>query len=221
MFTQLVFSEIRYHWWIYVIAYLSALLFTLLFSFTGKNITALMLVTLGIFHLVLIATGIRHTREKRDRLVILLPVALRAAAFERIVFVLFFQICLLLLWIVFFMVEYDRTDLPVFWRMLSLNGFIFMYVLIFNINSDLGHYPGLRYRIRFWFYTILVFILFILPVLYLMYINALPATWKTTMDQVYRIVIDTPLSCLIAYILVTVLIILNARIFEGCPSYTT
>jgi hypothetical protein len=221
MIHLLVFNEIKYNWWIYSIAYLIALTFTALFFLAGKNIMILILVTLGIFHLVLIATGMRHTKEKRDRLVASLPVTIGNTAIARIIFVLFFQMCLLPIWIIFFLGHYSSMGGAVFWRLLSLNGFVFIYVLIFSINADLGHYlQSSRLRVRFWLYFLLVLLLCLMPEIIATYAEIMPMVWRSALFEFYQTFTHTGLSCLFIYTLAALMLFLSIRIFTARTSYT-
>ena len=211
MILKIIFNEIKYNWWIYTIGYVMALIFLILFLITGREIEKFMIVTTGIFHLILISTGIRFSQEKRERLWGILPITLSSVARAQIWFLIFFQSGILLLWLVFFLVHYSITETEIWFGMLTANALILLIVFLFNINYNLGHYQTCHYRIYFW----IIVTLFIFSIFMLIVITDYMNTSASIMS-----VFGRAAGTIVSNLLFLIVVFVDSRIFRRRRSYT-
>lgn len=101
---------------------------------------------------------IRMDKEKRDRLYLRLPLALKEASAARLLFYILFQGGLFFLWSIVFFTDHFGHDNRAIWTMITTSAFVIMVITFFAINHDLGYFNTPMYRIIYFTILTLFFV---------------------------------------------------------------
>jgi hypothetical protein len=90
--------------------------------------------------------GSESDKEKRSRLHASLPVLRRTVPLIDLTYVGLCHAGMVILWIVFLAIGYDRISERTIWGLLSLNGFILSLIVTFIIHTHLGFFDTKLYK---------------------------------------------------------------------------
>jgi len=152
--------------------------------------------------------GADADKDKRDRHDTLLPVAIREMAVSRLLFAIFFQLGLLVLWFVFFMLSDETVTARVICRLFSTSAMNLAIVALFVIHHDLGFLNGKKYSYGF------LGLIFIVAG-FLAYSGKMRAAWGFIFDTLY----PSPAGALLFSLIAAGLYFLSIKIFVRRKSY--
>ena len=97
--------------------------------------------------------GSESDKEKRDRLLTSLPIPLKHYSVVRLLFVIFYQVGMFLILLIFYLLKVTPENSPVFWDIVTMNCYALIFISFFILYSDLKFYRSKHYR-----YIYLIFI---------------------------------------------------------------
>ena len=152
---QTLIAEFKYNKGVVIPAYLVAV-FMLLWDLDG--VYGLSAACAIIYFVCIPIMTIRMDKEKRDRLYLRLPLALKEASATRLLFIILFQGGLFFLWSIVFFTDHFGHDNQAIWTMITTSAFVIMVITFFAIYHDLGHFNTPMYRIIYFTILILFFV---------------------------------------------------------------
>jgi len=90
--------------------------------------------------------GSESDKEKRSRLYASLPVSWQTAPLIDLIYVGLCHAGMVILWLAFLAIGYDRITERTIWGLLSLNGFILSLIVVFIIHTHLGFFDTKLYK---------------------------------------------------------------------------
>jgi hypothetical protein len=102
------------------------------------NSSILFFVSVGIF-------GAASDKEKRERYHALLPVSVKIMGKQRLLFVILYQICVFIFWLILYYMKLFDGNSEVIWSLISIIMFNLMIICLFVIYTDLGFY-GIKFH---------------------------------------------------------------------------
>ncbi|HEX9654558.1 MAG TPA: hypothetical protein VGA99_12690 [bacterium] len=143
-------AEIQYNKWGLAIGYTIGGLFLIAgFIWDMGGVYGLMGSILITYFITIAVVGAEIDKEKRDRLQALIPVTLKQLSWSRLLFLVVFQIGMLLLLFIAYLVHHLGKDSWALWAILCYNGIILVIISPFAIYHDLGFFGTRRYRLFF------------------------------------------------------------------------
>jgi len=195
--------------------------FSLLIGMSIGVLIAIVLLALGFADLNILMTnsffvyfinigiiGADADKDKRNRHDTLLPLSIRETAVSRMLFVIFFQLGLLLLWLIFLMFSGEEITTRTICRLFSANAMNLAIVALFVIHHDLGFLNGKKYLYGF------LGLIFIVAGL-LAYFGKMRAVWGFIFDTLY----PSPAGALLFSLIAAGLYFLSIHIFVRRKSY--
>ena len=152
---QMLKTEFEYNKGVVIPAYLVAVFISLLDLDGVYGLSAACAI---IYFVCIPIMTIRMDKEKRDRLYLRLPLALKEASAARLLFIILFQGGLFFLWSIVFFTGHFGHDNQAIWTMITTSAFVIMVITFFAIYHDLGYFNTPTYRIIYFTILILFFV---------------------------------------------------------------
>jgi len=136
---KIIISELEYFKYFFTFIFGIILLFFIgalkfeeldLYSFMS-NSSIIFFISVGIF-------GGSSDKEKRERYHTLLPFSIKTLGKQRLLFVILYQACVFLLWLIIYFVNYFHENPELIWPMISMIMFNLIIICFFVIYTDLS-----------------------------------------------------------------------------------
>ena len=143
---KIIFSELEYYKYFFIFIYgLMFLLFLGTIKYDHIDLYSYMSNSSIIFYISIGIVGSASDNEKRERFQSLLPFSVKTMGKQRLLFVIFYQTSVFLLWLVIYVMGYIPENSALIWTMISINMFNLILICLFVIYTDLGFY-GVRFH---------------------------------------------------------------------------
>ncbi|MBC8181995.1 ABC-2 transporter permease [candidate division KSB1 bacterium] len=131
-----------------------------------ENIHGLLTVAFIAFFISIGIMGSESDKEKRDRFLTSLPIPLKKYSIARLLFVIFYQLGIFSIIILFYLVKVTTENVSTLWEIVIMNCFSLIFISLFIIFSDLKFYRSKYYRYFFLFVVLIIAALLITGMAY-------------------------------------------------------
>jgi hypothetical protein len=118
-------------------------------------------ITMLILFITVGITGAASDKEKRDRFHRLLPVSLKTQIRVRTLWLIWIELGMYLIWIVYFLIEPTDSVIQALLAMFTFGAVFLNALLSFCIFHDLGYFGKIFYRYIFLFLIIVILVIFV------------------------------------------------------------
>jgi hypothetical protein len=110
--------------------------------------------------------GSESDKEKRDRLLTSLPIPIKQYSLARLLFVIFYQLGMFLLLLLFYLFKVTSENAPIFWDIVTMNSYTLIFISFFILYSDLKFYRSKYYCYIYLSILFLIIALLIIGMVY-------------------------------------------------------
>ena len=130
------------------------------------NIHGLIAVAFITFFISVGIMGSESDKEKRDRFLTLLPIQLKQYSIARLLFVIFYQLGMFSILLLFYLLKVIPENVSTFWDIVTMNSYTLIFISFFILYSDLKFYRSKYYCYIYLSILLLIAALLIIGMVY-------------------------------------------------------
>jgi len=160
-------AEFKYNMAGILISY-SIVLIAFLVSLIGDmdDVYDLFSVTFVTFFISIGIMGGESDKEKRDRFLTSLPIPLKQYSIARLLFVIFYQLGMFSILVIFYLLKVTPENVSAFWDIMKMNSYTLIFISFFIIYGDLKFYNSKYYHYLYLIIMLLLAALLIMGIVH-------------------------------------------------------
>ena len=211
---QILKAEIRYNIAGLIIGYsIISLFFLATLIWESMNLFSFIINSSVACFIMIGIIGSETDKEKRDRLYTLLPNSVRDVGWSRLLFLVFFQVVVLTLWFVIYFIELPEVGSRAIWTLLSANGFLLSFIMLFTIYHELSFFSTSKYKYLFFICVIFGLVLVYVQRPDLMFVRMVDIGHSVHVFELYRDLFTSAPGALLANFIGFGLFYLDVTVF--------